>query len=265
MTRLSPRVSTLHTLNIAYQDPQETLQGTPTTLPMSEPETPQISYTVASGDLATFTGFTPANNIWIALIFAAGKVVTTATISWRMKRNGINVATGTQIVAANTYYTIIAGFCNGLGAGSSGVFVDDVLTIYLWSSQADSNWDYNAYMIQPSRVQPSTTKFKQSVYLITYIISTGYPALTLGNPFTATSTQQINVYVSSTAFAGLNATKTVNCLNLISPYYLFRTYTGDYAPQDSAVIYTHVSYRPYYRKNFLPSSISWRYLYGLTV
>ena len=123
MGTVTPLLTSRKILNITYQTPQETLLGTPETLPTTEPATPQISYTVTSGDLPTFN-MPLFKKIWVALLYGAGKAVTAATIYWRMKKNGASVATGSGSVAANTFYTWSCGFYD--------VAVGDVLELALW-------------------------------------------------------------------------------------------------------------------------------------
>jgi hypothetical protein len=239
------------------QAAQETLQGTPTTLPTSEPGagSEQVSYTVVSGDLPTFSGSVPIAQTWIADVIAAGKAVTAATISWRMKKNGSNVATGTQAVAANTFYTVNAYFV--------GVAVGDVLTISLWSNQTDSNWDYNAYQIHYDRLIPENPN-KLYVYNLTYTLFTpnaNLPTLVKGNP-ASTGTQYPNFNVGNSGFAvPISSSQNVGALLVSSIYGLVRMYYGEQAGVNTAIVNTSATYRPYYYQDYhWVSTIGWRYL-----
>lgn len=263
MTRITPRVSPLHTISITYQSPQETLQGTPTTLPTSEPTAgnEQVKYTVASGDLPTFSGCQPVLLDYCAIVYAAGKAITAATISWRMKKNGTNVATGSQAVAANTFYTVSAFF---EGASGVGLQVGDVLTVSLWSNQADSNWDYNAYQVHCTRLQPSQNRMKQTLCNVTYINAS--IALASGNP-SANATGSVLIFSSSYGYNGLNnGTYVYPSITMYSQAYLFRLLYEDYVTYaNTAIVNTHATYRPYYVRDYLPTSISFRYLYAITI
>jgi len=111
LTKKTPELSCLKTLTITLQAAQETLQGSPTALPTSEPGAgnEQISYTVGSGDLPTFS-IQPSAKKWVAIVFGSGKFVTAGTLYYRMKKNGSSVATSSSAVAANTFYTRM--FCH---------------------------------------------------------------------------------------------------------------------------------------------------------
>lgn len=261
MTKITPRLSPLHVLNITYQSPQETLQGTPTTLPTSEPTAgnEQVSYTVASGDLPTFSGSTPVSKIWIAAVYAAGKTATAATISWRMKRNGTNVATGSTAVAANTYYTLSSFFSGTLMVG---IAVGDVLTISLWSNQADSNWDYNAYQIQPSRAIVSNVTFKQTLCQVAFTLS--LMTLSLGNPSVqATSNVYFRIGTTSSPYGAVSGSQTVNSYTMLTGCGVFIIGQGDQSNSNGGAINVSATYRPYYLQSRIPTSISWRYLYPM--
>jgi hypothetical protein len=145
MTKLTPLASSLKTLTITLQSPQETLQQTPTTLPTSEPSAgnEQISYTVQSSDLPTFN-VSPSSKVWVAYVYAGGKFVTAGTLYYRRKKNCASVTNGSGAVSANLYYTRLFCFYN--------LQIGDVLKISLWSNKSDSNWDYNAYFVYPTRI-----------------------------------------------------------------------------------------------------------------
>lgn len=249
MVRETPLLGSLKTCNITYQTPQETLQGTPTTLPTSEPGTPQIGYTVASGDLPTLSVI-QVSLYYFALLYGAGKFVTAGTLSWRMKKNGASVATGTASVAANTYYTVNACFV--------GVAVGDLLELALWSNQTDSNWDYNAYFVACSRLKP----FSKKTLLANVSIATPTvkPALTLGNP-------QVNnvLYSAKTWF---NPAYGANQFAYGGPFVFYYFDCGttygmfQQYPEinllNAAVVYTNATYRPKYYCTYMVTQVSYR-------
>jgi hypothetical protein len=253
MTRIvAELLSSAKTLNISYVTPQETLLDTPETLPTTEPSTGQVQYTVASVDLPTLSLPIPSK-IWVGLVYAAGKAVTAATISWRMKKNGASVATGTISVAANTFWTLCTGF--------SGVAVGDVLEIALWSNVADSNWDYKAYQVQVSRIMPSNRTW---ILVFEPLYWTGnQPTLTLGNPSLAESLGlpyyhsrfQLGVHGSGTAGWGGKANQLWGVI-LYQGYGFCRVDLGDAIRTSWAG--TSSTYRPYYRNNVVPTQLRWR-------
>ena len=95
--------------------------------------------------------------------------MTAATISWRMKKNGTSLASSSISVGANTYYTLNCFF--------NTFVVGDVLTVSLWSNKTDSNWDYNAYQVQPSRITPDET----NIVFLSFGSPGSFPTLASGN------------------------------------------------------------------------------------
>ncbi|MEM4700620.1 MAG: hypothetical protein QXZ51_00575 [Candidatus Bathyarchaeia archaeon] len=146
MTRLTPTFSSVKTLQVSYANPQETILGTPETLPTSEPTTPQIGYTLQTSDMPTFSPFQPASVKYLAYVFGAGKFTTAGTLYWTMKKNGVTVATSSGSVGANTYYTVIAKFLD--------VTVGDTLQLSLWASVTGAYWDYKALRVVITRLLP---------------------------------------------------------------------------------------------------------------
>jgi hypothetical protein len=244
VTRLTIQGS-LKTLSITIQAASETLQGTPTTLPTSEPGTPQISYTVAQGDLPTLSP-TVASVKYIGMVFGAGKVVTAGTISWDMKKNGSSVKTGSFSVAANYYYTVQACFYN--------VVVGDQLQLALWSNQTDSNWDYNAYQIHPTRVY----LFAKLPVLMpcNFTANALYPTLSSGNPSVVTTSSPYLEHADS--YSVLSATGNYSCVQPLGTYGLYRCYYGDATTQSDGINSTSATYRPYYRQHRIPTTIQMR-------
>jgi len=247
MVRATPVLTVRKVLNITYQSVQETLLGTPETLPTSEPATPQVGYTIASGDLPSFS-ITPYSKQWLAYIYVAGKFVTAGTLSWRMKKNGSSVRPGTASVAANTYYTISAFFSNPS--------VVDVLEIALWSNQTDSNWDYKAYKILFNR--PILMNKPRLLLPCNFTGMDNRPVLTLGNP----SVQATGVCIPyhDNKYLYYNFTSPTNFTSLYagSTYGFMILQYGDYSKANDATANTHASYRPYYVRNAVPTQIVMR-------
>jgi hypothetical protein len=245
MTRLNPIFTSLKTLNITYQTPQETLLGTPETLPTSEPATPQIGYTVAEADLPTFN-MSAYQKKWVAIVVGAGKAVTAATIYFRMKKNGASVNTGSSSVSANNFYTRQCFFYD--------VTVGDVLELALWSSVSDSNWDYKAYQIQLSRLillnKPRLLSPCNFAALATH------PVLTSGNPSSTSSS--LNIYHLDLSFLIINGATSFDVFYPKNTYGMFRVNYGDYTGSNSSVLRTSSTYRPFYYCNYVPTQIIMR-------
>lgn len=250
MVKISPIVSSLKTLTIALQTAQETFQGSPTTLPTSEPSAgnEQISYTVQAGDLPTFN-MVPSSKVWIAIIFGCGKFVTAGTLYWRMKKNGASVATGSNTVAANFFYTREFYFFD--------VAVGDVLKISLWSNKADSNWDYNSYIIYPSRVNVSAKK-----RLLANVIFTSFAGLTLalGNPVMVQELYPWWICDDNYGALPLSAGKTFVAYYAGATKGLYQMNYGDYYLANDSSSRTHASDRPRYFKHMIPAVVNYRFL-----
>jgi hypothetical protein len=246
MTRIKAEMLTsLKTLNITYATPQETLLGTPETLPTSEPADPQISYTVQASDLPTFS-FTPILKTFIGHVYGAGKFVTAGTLSWRMLKNGVSVATGTASVSANYYYTVNSNFL--------GVVAGDVLALKLWSSVSDSNWDYKALFVDVTRVKP----IKERLLYLCNFASMTVMVLTLGSPSIDASYSIRACHCDDYLATFFSAAKLYESLYAKDTYGIFRLDRGDYTASNSAEVTTNATYRPRYRRNWLPAQITMR-------
>jgi hypothetical protein len=248
LTRLRDLQSSRKLITATLQTPQETLLGTPQTLPTSEPAA-QIAFTVASGDLPTFSP-NLATVSYLPYIIGAGKAVTAATIYWRAKKNSVSMANGNFAVAANTYYTLY------FWSYGYSVSVGDLLEGTLWSNQTDSTYDYKMYQMQFTRPFPFSVK-RNPILAPCNITTNPYPtALTLGNPAIAAN-DGFRGYVDSLAYgmaAGLNS---FTCLHPSPTYGLGQINGGD---AYGAYVRTHATYRPYYSREYLPNIIDCRAL-----
>ncbi|MEM3566295.1 MAG: hypothetical protein QXK47_03805 [Candidatus Bathyarchaeia archaeon] len=244
MTRLTPLLTNLKTLDITYSK-QETLLDTPETLPTSEPATPQIGYTVQNSDLPVLS-FPPYKKVWVAFLLGAGKFPTAGTIYWRMKKNGANVASSSTSVSTNYYYTVCCFFNN--------VAVDDVLELALWSSVNGNNWDYKAFQIQVSRIIPTNKPRLLMPCAFTSLAT--HPQLTLGNP--SSSVTNLYIYHLDKNIGNINTATTYECMYPKDTYGLCQIYYGDNYLPNSATVRTSSTYRPYYYRNYVPAQIRFR-------
>lgn len=244
MTRLTPLLTSLKTLNITYQTPQETLLDTPETLPTSEPATPQIGYTVQDSDLPVLS-IGCYKKVYVAMVFGAGKFTTAGTLYYRMKKNGASVYSSSSSVSANYYYTAIAFFFD--------VKVGDLLELALWSSVSDSNWDYKAFQVQISRliILNKPRLMAQCNFAVAL-----NPTLTLGNP-TCTN-HSLNPYHDDKLLPGINTATLYTFLYPNDTYGIFRISYGDYNFPNTVAIRTSTSNRPFYYRNYVPIQIKFR-------
>lgn len=245
MTRVTPLLTSLKTLNITYQTPQETLLATPETLPTTEPATPQIGYTVAEADLPTLS-LTPYKKVWVAIVIGAGKAVTAATISWRMKKNGASVNSGSSSVSANNFFTRQCYFRD--------VVVGDVLELALWSSVADSNWDYKAFQIQVTRL--ILLNKPRLLLPCNFTALETHPVLTLGSPYY--TNQVLYPFHLDNRLYAITAATSFLSLYPKDTYGLFILDYGDSIYANASVIRTSTSYRPYYYRNSEPTQLIMR-------
>lgn len=258
MTKLTPQYGSLRTFMITYATPREELLSTPITLPTTEPTDPQAVFTLQSSDFPTWN-IQPYSVKYIACLYAAGRFTTAGTLYWRMVKNGASVATGTASVSASYYYTVNAWFLD--------VQSGDVLGVKLWSSVSDSNYDYKAIFVYPTRFFPFPTLGYKQLYAQVKIWNTDsptlFPTLTLGNPTPWTrynpfmcqfeNGNHIGFYMSTTGSVSFN---------VFSPhtiYGLWRIfYHGDYDTPNNASVQTDATYRPKYYRNYLNIKVQCR-------
>lgn len=251
MTRLMPLVGSKKLFTITYATPREELLDTPLTLPTSEPTDPQATFTVQGSDLPTFS-LKPYSFKCIACLYAAGKFVTAGTVYWRMVKNAANVASGNASVAANYFYTANAFFLD--------VAVGDVLGVKLWSNKTDSNYDYKALFVYPTRFFPfpllNCKQILKDVTVWNTDPPTLLPTLTLGNPTPNVLGSPFQGWIEggNTYAWNISSTGTLN-FPLYPPhggYGLWRVwYNGDGNLSNTASVQTDATYRPKYYRNYL--------------
>lgn len=244
-------MGSLQSYTITYPDPDETLLGTPEALPTSEPGTAQIEYTIASGHLPTVS---PAGLRYtlIANVYAGGQngAGSAATVYYRVKRNGVDVATGSHSVDAGYYWTLnIYKYMAGLAVG-------DTITVHLWASIAGTNWDYKALACKMSALCPGMAVGGLQITLP----STRQPSLVLGNPYSG-NPAHVQIWWDShyvdTNVLGLPITLTAKLWTSHLSNGLFKAYFGH--ANNSVILLPHSSYRPYYvADRSAPTAISFR-------
>ena len=139
----SPRTDSL-----SYPAAQETYDAAGTALPTSEPATSQVIYTITSADLPVSTDKT-ASMKFTAFLYGGGKNngASSATVYYRILKNGASVATGSSSVNANYYYTVNCYQLYDVKAG-------DVIEIRLWASATTVDYRYKAMSVVISRYVP---------------------------------------------------------------------------------------------------------------
>jgi hypothetical protein len=247
MTRICGlRVGSLKDLTMTLS-PAETLSETPESLPTSEPANAQVSYTFSSVVHLPQCSFKPAAYANVCMVYASGKFATAGTLSWKTKKNGASVSTGTKAVGANNYYTVSAWFL--------GVVDGDVLEISLWSDQSDGNWDYKAlcdYLIKVNFFQ------KNKAYRDIFILSEPAPVLSQGNPWGDNVLYSVNINVEGLStwcsFSGPQSF-TFLARDGTNGLYSFTMLDTGSSGSDAR---TSDTYHPYYRCGYLPIRIKAR-------
>jgi len=245
MTRLTPQLTSLKTLNITYRTPKETLLSTPETLPTAEPTTPQISYTVQDSDLPVLS-IGCYKVVYVAMVFGAGLFSTAGTLYWRMKRNGVSVASSSSLVPLDNFYTVQAFFFD--------VKVGDLLELALWSSVSDSLWDYKAFQVQVSRL--IIMNKPRLMAPCSFAALSTQPTLTLDYPsYTSASLYPCH---DDKLLPGIGVATSYTFLYPGNTYGVFRIGNGDYSLPNNASVRTSAIYHPYYYRNYVPTQIKFR-------
>ena len=220
-----------------------------------------MTYTVASGDLPTFSP-EPKSKVWVGILIPAGRNVSgdTRRLYWKMYKNGGFVAEGSKgYIYANDYWTISAAFFD--------VAVDDLLEIALWGDAADAlNYNYRAEQVLFSRLK--LVDDGEVHKPIEYQSPVQHPALSQGNSaygvfyqthacFQAISGGGESVY----AYVGPGPDKTsVPVYRHHETYKAWRLMFGDLSQQDGAYVRKDATRQPYYSSNWVPTQILFRSL-----
>jgi hypothetical protein len=138
-------VGSANTINFSYPSPLETVLGFPESLPTSEPENPQFSYTLSSSQFATITGSYYSVKHTAFMHFGGKNNGSAAYLSYKILKNGAAVQTGGYQSDTNYY-------CNS-NYNLFDVQAGDVIAVKAWagSSNFDLRW-YGIMLIPTSLV-----------------------------------------------------------------------------------------------------------------
>ena len=232
-------------VSISYPDPDETPLETPVALPTSEPASPQVSFTLATKHLPTWSPFELPHSKMM-MLYAGGKNTSggTLTVYWRAKVNGANHSTGSNTnVKASAYWTL-----NSLDLPIPAS-VGDTVDVYLWASGAGVDLQYKAFACAPTRIGPYDAALADVVVVIDGL----YPVLTKGPKPGINGVGSQNIPMSSTnanQIWGLLSGS--NSIRMIAPYAawrLLRAHYGDYGVVKEITVSTntlpchHANYR----------------------
>lgn len=245
------RVGPLKTFTTTLATPRENLLTTPVAMPSTEPTTAQISITVEVGDLPTISP-SPISTKYTALIYAGGKNADAAAqnVSWRVLKNGVSVATGTQsAVPINAFWTHSHPQLFDIAVG-------DVLEIKLWSPSANVNYDYYAIQVYPTNINLGTASLNKEVTYSGFIL----PSLTSGTP-AANVSGNFLVAPSSLVSASINMNTGIVVFGALAWDPIYRSGRVNFGDVSrGAITTTHATNRPLYNRNYFPTSISFREL-----
>ena len=238
-------------VSISYPDPDETPLETPVALPTSEPASPQVSYTLATQHLPTWSPFELPHSKMM-MLYAGGKNTSggTLTVYWRVKVNGANHSTGSNTnVTASAYWTLNS-FDLPIPAS-----VGDTVDVYLWASGAGVDLQYKAFACAPTRIGPYDAALADVVVVIDGL----YPVLTKGPRPTDCNNGVCRIPMSNT-----NATQNwrlypgSNSIRVIAPYAAWRllqAYLGDNSVAN--LTFVNSTYMPYYYCNYRITRIAY--------
>lgn len=139
------------TLTIQYPTNRyETLLSTPEVLPITEPTTEQVSFTVIDAMLPKWTGKLPYSYSYTVQMIVAGKNTTTTTnttLSFKTFKNGTLVRSGTMSVSWPRYFTTTF-------YDFGDVAIGDVLTMKLWAANsATLTLNYKALYVYMTKIK----------------------------------------------------------------------------------------------------------------
>lgn len=191
-------VGALKTFNISCATPREVSLGT-LALPNAEGTTNQVSFTIQDTDLPTITP-NPLSVKYVALILTSGKCTTTATVSYRVFKNGTSLTTSNASGAANQFWTQNHWRWYDIAVG-------DVLEVRQWSNQTDTTLDYACLMIFPANIILSKigTILKDLTYTNANTANNPTPTGAGVRGTTISNTGSIHFPIGSNAVLGLSS------------------------------------------------------------
>lgn len=247
------RVATgaLKNFNITLATPRETLNGTPTALPSTNPgsASAQAAFTVQTSDLPIISP-SPISTLYTALVYIGGKNTDAAsqTVNYQCYKNGVAVpgANGSQSVPSNNFWT-------QTHYRFPSVAVGDTLSVSVWSVSANVNFDYIAFIVLPNQMNLGKAYLNKDV---TYTIPQR-PILSLGAPNIRVSSY-FAIYPCDATTQSISPSNTVKFggLSWNTTYFAGRVNAGDLNTGSDAV--SSATARPFYSTNYIPSSISFR-------
>jgi len=249
-TREAATIGAQKHLTFTYPAARETLLEVPVTLPLAEPGSPQLSFTILEGDVPTMAGATDDGALYPALVYVAGAagVAEMASISFKYYLNG-DLITSQTVTADSPFWTLNL-------YSVTNVAVGDVLEVALWADVADCSYDYTAIAVHLSR--PGALVAGTLLLNATYTTIFQGPELFGGDPL-AHSSGYTAAYIlsgeSDPVFAAdLQNDGVVSALTANADSQLYQVWYGD---QNTGAEVLNGIVHPIWRINSLPLDISY--------
>lgn len=249
-SRVRDFVGPYQTCNITLGTKRETA-GSDTSLPTSEPGSPQVSYTIQSSDCPTVTG--ALSHTLNCIIFISGRNTSGSarTINVKGFIDGVEAITGNQSINTNQYFTAEIPFSN--------VSVGDVITVKIWSSGTTTTYYYSAIAVFTGSV--TLCKEKEMLIDLNIPTITDFPTLASGNTPYKNGSSALYFYTMDCATGDIGAihgsTDALTCKGFKpTDGKAFSAYWGVY--KTTVTFYSNVTNTPQYLSQYLPTAINYR-------
>jgi hypothetical protein len=232
-------------VQIKLKRPVENNLTTPINLSTSEPEDGQLKITLQASD---FPQLIPENCLatYIGIFSIVGKFITAGTLYGRIYKNGGLVASASISVSANYFYHL-QGFVFGVVPG-------DEINFKAWSSVSDSNYDFTAYQIQPTRVAPPDAL--NTPIRVNYSGLVIDPTYSGSNRPTGSNLNNYYVYFLDYLAENFSTSKEYPIFQVGDTYKLFRLGYGDYTNPNYIYTHTASSRSLNVQRNYIPIAIN---------
>jgi hypothetical protein len=250
-------IGTRHEVNITYPTFDEAAGGT-VGLPASEPASATFSYTVATAThLPVLDAAVGYQNTGIVMCSGLNITASAQTLSYRILKNTVSLATGTLAITASLYWT-----AHLVNAGLLGLVNGDVIDIKLWTTGTSLlDWRWNGFAVIPTRIRLFNDARRLAFNVVFTDGNIKYPVPTLGGLPTLNSTPKHVCYgLATTSNANLNmdSNTVYYLLKEEATYGIFRGSYSDNNPTCSVV--NHASRNPAYNSAVKVTKIQWNEL-----
>lgn len=249
------RVETMHSImgvrkeiNIVYKAPTETYVTGRGALGSSEPVTPTYSYTLSES--THFAEVTPSNIAYFdGVLLIIGGINLTAsaqTVNYRVKKNTVDVLTGSKALTASLFITITMSDFDFVNVSAG-----DVIDVYLWTTNADAmEWQYDAIAGYVTRFFPFSDSRKIAYNVEYYDNAEEFPPmLTLGTPSRSSANYAALVGVCKTNVTNVSigSNEVVFAQKESATLGIWRAGTGDV----SAIVFSnnHATFMPTFQSS----------------